>query len=62
MRAKLTSMMVWSTPHMTLLEQWLASMDQKDRIIHDLAVRMLKTRYDPTRCNAFLNFVAAQKK
>jgi len=51
-----------SAAYMTLLEQWLASMDQKDRIIHDLAVRMLKTRYDPTRCNAFLNFVAAQKK
>jgi len=46
---------------MTLLEQWLASLDQKERIIHELAIRMLKTRYDPSRSNSFLNFVAAKK-
>jgi hypothetical protein len=44
-----------------LLKAWLASLDQKERIIHELAVRMLKTRYDPARSNSFLNFVAAQK-
>ena len=37
-------------------------MDEKDRIIHDLAVRMLKTRYDPKRSNSFLTFVSKVDK
>lgn len=40
------------------LQAWLASLDQKERIIHELAARMLKSRYDPARSNSFLNFIA----
>lgn len=39
-----------------------AALDPKDRIIHDLAIRMLKTRYDPLRCNAFLEWKKKQTK
>lgn len=35
-----------------------ASLDDKDRLIHDLAVRMLKTRYTPERTNAWSAWAA----
>jgi hypothetical protein len=35
-----------------------ASLDQKDKIIHDLAAKMLKTRYDPKRSNAYMKWTA----
>ena len=37
---------------------FIASLSPKDRIIHDLAAKMLKTRYDPKRTNAYLKWVA----
>ena len=46
----------------TLLAEWRASMDEKDRVIHDLAAKMLESRYCPERCNAFLAFIASRKK
>jgi hypothetical protein len=42
-----------------ILAAFTASLSPKDRIIHDLAAKMLKTRYDPKRSNAFLK---SQKK
>jgi hypothetical protein len=39
--------------HQNQNEQFLASLDEKDRIIHELAKTMLATRYDPARTNAF---------
>jgi hypothetical protein len=33
---------------------FLAWLSPKDRIIHDLAVKMLKTRYIPERSNAWI--------
>lgn len=44
------------------LTAFRASLDAKDRIIHDLATRMLKTRYTPERTNAYSAFVAAAAK
>ena len=38
-----------------------ASLSPKDKIIHDLAAKMLKTRYDPKRTNAFLKFNSEKK-
>ena len=38
-----------------------ASLEPKDRLIHELAAAMLKTRYDVTRSSAYLTFAAAAK-
>lgn len=46
----------------TTLTAFRASLDDKDRLIHDLAVRMLKTRYTPERTNAYAAFVASAAK
>lgn len=40
-------------------DRFLASLDEKDRIIHELAKKMLATRYDPARTNAFGTWVAS---
>jgi hypothetical protein len=42
------------------LKAFLASLDSKDRIIHDLAVAMLKTRYTPEKSNAWIAFQKAK--
>jgi hypothetical protein len=42
----------------TTLEAFRASLDPKDLIIHDLAARMLKTRYDPLASNAYRAWVS----
>jgi len=39
-----------------------ASLSPKDRLVHELATTMLKTRYNPKRSNAYLAFQAAQEK
>lgn len=39
-----------------------ASLEPKDRLIHELAAAMLKTRYDVTRSSAYIAFIAEQKK
>ncbi len=44
------------------LTAFRASLDDKDRLIHDLAARMLKTRYTPERTNAYAAFAAAAAK
>ena len=41
-----------------LLAAFTASLSPKDRIIHDLAAKMLNTRYDPKRTNAYLKWIA----
>jgi len=38
------------------------ALSPKDRVIHDLAVKMLKTRYTPERSNAWAKWAASQKK
>lgn len=42
------------------LKAFLASLDSKDRIIHDLATTMLKTRYTPEKSNAWIAFQKAK--
>jgi hypothetical protein len=39
------------------VDEFYASLSPKDRLIHELAVKMLKTRYDPVRTNAYLEFL-----
>jgi hypothetical protein len=53
-----------STPPETknLLDSFYKSLDPKDKIIHELAAKMLKTRYDPRRSNAFIQHIAATQK
>ena len=46
----------------TLLEEWRAAMDEKDRVIHDLAAKMLESRYCPERSNSFIEFMKCRKK
>jgi hypothetical protein len=46
---------------MVTLETFRDSLDAKDRLIHDLASKMLKTRYSVTRSNAFLRFTVKMK-
>jgi hypothetical protein len=46
---------------LSTLEAFKASLDPKDRIIHELAAAMLKTRYDPRRSNAYRSFLEQQK-
>jgi hypothetical protein len=41
---------------------FFASLSPKDRIIHDLATKMLGTRYDPKRSNAYLAFMKGGSK
>jgi len=48
-----------STPTAETMAAFRASLDDKDRTIHDLAVKMLKTRYTPWRSNAWIQW---QKK
>jgi hypothetical protein len=43
------------------VEDFKASLSPKDKIIHELAATMLKTRYDPKRTNAFLKFNSEKK-
>jgi hypothetical protein len=45
---------------LSTLDAFKASLDPKDRIIHELAATMLKTRYDPRRSNAYRSFLAYQ--
>lgn len=40
-------------------QAWLSP---KDRLIHELAVKMLKTRYTPQRSNAWLAWKKSLKK
>lgn len=47
---------------LSTLDAFKASLDPKDRIIHELATTMLKTRYDPRRSNAYRSFLATQEK
>ena len=44
------------------LEEWRASMDEKDRIIHELAVKMMPTSYDPRRCTSFVKWQEKRQK
>jgi hypothetical protein len=44
------------------LEAFYAAMEPKDRIIHELAAAMLKTRYNPRRSNAYRSYAAEQAK
>ena len=37
----------------TSVSQFIESLEPTDRIIHNLAEKMLKTRYDPRRTNAY---------
>jgi hypothetical protein len=39
-----------------------ASLEPKDRLIHELAAAMLKTRYDVTRSSAYLSFIKEADK
>ena len=43
------------------LRAFLASLDPKDRIIHDLATSMLKTRYTPEKSNAWIAYQKAKE-
>jgi hypothetical protein len=43
------------------LKAFLASLDAKDKIIHDLATTMLKTRYTPEKSNAWLAYQKAKE-
>jgi hypothetical protein len=45
------------TEEETKIAAFKASLSPKDRIIHELAAAMLKTRYDPKRTNAYLRFL-----
>ena len=40
----------------SFVSEFYASLDKKETIIHALAATMLKTRYDPTRTNAYSQF------
>jgi len=42
------------------LRAFQASLDPKDRIIHDLATTMLKTRYTPEKSNAWIAYQKAK--
>ncbi len=44
------------------LDAFRAALEPKDRLIHDLAAKMLKTRYDPKRSNAYLAYLRSQKE
>ena len=47
---------------LSTLDAFKAAMDPKDRIIHELATTMLKTRYDPRRSNAYRSFLEKEKE
>ena len=40
----------------TEIAAFLAWLPPKDRLIHDLAVKMLKSRYQPERTNAWIRW------
>ena len=42
------------------LRAFMASLDPKDRIIHNLATSMLKTRYTPEKSNAWIAYQKAK--
>ena len=44
------------------VDEFYASLSPKDRLIHELAVKMLKTRYNPVRTNAYLEFLKKAKQ
>jgi hypothetical protein len=48
-------------PTPTELAEFRASLDEKDRVIHDLAISMLKTRYQPERTNAWIRWIKKKK-
>jgi len=50
-----------STTYDAKIAEFKASLSPKDRIVHELAATMLKTRYDPKRSNAYLKWSAKQK-
>jgi hypothetical protein len=39
---------------------FLASLEPKDRLIHELAIKMLKTRYTPERSNKWGEWLRSQ--
>jgi hypothetical protein len=45
-------------PSSTQIAEFYASLSPKDKLIHDLAAKMLKTRYDPVRSNAYIAFAS----
>jgi hypothetical protein len=53
-----TTLLSEGLEHDAFLE-WLSP---KDRIVHDLAVKMLKTRYTPERSNAWIAWQKSLKK
>jgi hypothetical protein len=44
-----------------LNKEFYESLPEKDKIIHDLAVKMLNTRYTPERSNAYLAWSKSKK-
>lgn len=49
-----------STEPATKRDAFIASLSPKDRLIHELAVKMLRTRYTPERSNAWAAWMAKQ--
>jgi len=49
-------------PSSDTIRAFYASLSPADRQIHELAAALLKTRYDVTRSNAFLKYIAATQK
>jgi hypothetical protein len=46
----------------TDIQAFMAWLSPKDRLIHELAATMLKTRYTPHRSNAWIAFQKEAKK
>jgi hypothetical protein len=42
-------------------QAFYTSLSPKDRVVHDLAIRMLKTRYTPERTNAWAEWLKKQQ-
>ena len=51
-----------STDSPTKRDAFFASLSPKDRLIHELATKMLRTRYTPERSNAWQQWLAQQAK
>ena len=41
--------------------EFMASLDDKDRIIHQITAKMLGNRYDPVRTTAYLRWIKTRK-
>jgi hypothetical protein len=53
-----TSINTKKTTNQSHIDAFKASMDAKDRLIHELAEKMLKTRYSVERSNGFKKFLS----